>query len=156
MTSDEAIAMMVFAGLAGGRLRKVDPKLDKPISHSSVTTRATASPSNDSSSYWAADFSELVTLETRPDYERFGATAYFSREQKLVRIRWSQYALDVYPGDRQWAHAKWVWRCSALVGVYLKVLGMFFECLSLSKFFWLCRTSWLSQSSVSQVSEVSG
>ncbi len=28
-----------------------------------------------------------------------------------------RYALDVRPGDAHWDHAKWVFRCSALVAV---------------------------------------
>lgn len=42
--------------------------------------------------------------------------AYFNASQHLVRIRWSSVGMDVRPGQPAWEHAKWVWRCSALVG----------------------------------------
>ena len=134
VTSDEAISMMVFAGLAGGRLHPVTTTpstiasiaaIIDELGSSSASATATTNTSSSSTiakddaaaERWVADFSELVGLETRPGYERFGAAAYFDAEQRLVRIRWSMYSLDVRPGDAQWAHAKWVWRCSALMGI---------------------------------------
>jgi uncharacterized membrane protein YkgB len=43
--------------------------------------------------------------------------AFFDAKQKLLRIRWSEHALDVRPGDKHWNHAKWVFKCSALLGI---------------------------------------
>lgn len=35
---------------------------------------------------------------------------------RLVRIYWAAALRDVHRGGADWEHAKWVWRCSALVG----------------------------------------
>eukprot|EP00286_Rhodomonas_abbreviata_P001119 CAMPEP_0181288858 /NCGR_PEP_ID=MMETSP1101-20121128/566_1 /TAXON_ID=46948 /ORGANISM="Rhodomonas abbreviata, Strain Caron Lab Isolate" /LENGTH=1147 /DNA_ID=CAMNT_0023393027 /DNA_START=146 /DNA_END=3589 /DNA_ORIENTATION=+ len=100
--SDEAVSAMCFAGMAAVRVKKLSPE------QLAVET--------DNATYMV-DFSEMVHLETRPGYEQFGATAFFNTSQNLVRIRWTEYALNVRPGDRHWKHAKWVFKCSALVGI---------------------------------------
>ena len=98
VTSDEAIVQMVFAGICGGRLRRsANPDLD--------------------GAFWSVNFDELVNFETRPGFERFGAIAFFSKQQKLIRIHWSMKGIDVYPNSTYWNHAKWVFRSSALVGI---------------------------------------
>ena len=98
VTSDDVITQMVFAGLAGDRLEKINGgDIDGAV--------------------WKADFSELVTLDVRPGYENFGATAYFDSDLKLVRIFWAFQAINVYPNNSHWGHAKWVFRCSALLGI---------------------------------------
>ena len=98
VTSDDVITQMVFAGLAGNRLEKINGgDIDDAV--------------------WKADFSELVTLDVRPSYENFGATAYFNSDLKLVRIFWAFKAINVYPNNSHWGHAKWVFRCSALLGI---------------------------------------
>jgi hypothetical protein len=96
VTSDETIAQMCFAGLAGVRLRP------------SAETDALGSR-------FVADFLELAQLPVRPGFERYGAAAYFNVKQEVTKIRWRK--IDVVPGHPMWAHAKWVFRCSALLGI---------------------------------------
>jgi len=95
VTSDSAIAQMCFAGVAGGRVRRLEEER------------------NDGSVYMV-DFSEMHGLPVRFGFERFGATAFFNAAQDLTAIRWR--AMDVTPGHAKWEHAKWVFRCSALIG----------------------------------------
>lgn len=98
-TSDEAVSAMCFAGMAAPRVVRLPDDKD---------TDAAA---------FVVDFSGLVTLDVRAGFGRYGATAFFDAKQKLVRIRWSEHALDVRPGDKHWNHAKWVFKCSALLGI---------------------------------------
>lgn len=59
--SDETIARMAFAGLAGDRVRMLSPE--------------ERSRDNDSDgAVFVADFGEMAALEVRPGFERFGAT----------------------------------------------------------------------------------
>ncbi len=71
--SDHAITIMCFAGFAAVRLAEMPP---------------TDSPDQDGAVF-QVDVSELAALQVRPGYERYGATAFFDADTKLVRIRWS-------------------------------------------------------------------
>jgi hypothetical protein len=96
VTSDATIAQMCFAGMAGSR---VTTMLEK----------------DEFGSRFKVDFSELAALPVREGFERFGATAFFNAKQEVTRIRWK--SVDVVPGHPHWEHAKWVFRCSALLGI---------------------------------------
>lgn len=97
MTSDEAMARIAFAGIGAYRLARVtEPDPDGAV--------------------WVSDFAFMSSFEVREGFERYGAVAYFDGEQRLVRIHWCHGHDDVRPGDPRWEHAKWVWRCTLLVG----------------------------------------
>jgi len=102
VTSDDAIVQMVFAGMCGSRVMR----MTKEQTNADVDK-----------AMWSVDFTELAGLETRAGFERFGAKAFFDKTQKLVRIYWSHGGMSVRPGDLEWAHAKWVFRCSSLVAI---------------------------------------
>ena len=98
-TSDEAVSAMCFAGMAAPRVIRLSNDTDPD------------------GAVFMVDFSEMVGLDTRPGYGRYGATAFFDARQKLVRIRWLEHSINVRPGHKHWNHAKWVFKCSALVGI---------------------------------------
>eukprot|EP00927_Polykrikos_kofoidii_P003556 TRINITY_DN11429_c0_g1_i1.p1 TRINITY_DN11429_c0_g1~~TRINITY_DN11429_c0_g1_i1.p1 ORF type:complete len:1192 (-),score=142.78 TRINITY_DN11429_c0_g1_i1:30-3605(-) len=70
------------------------------------------------------DVMALKDFEVRPAFERLGAIAVFKRttgwlsrglgEWKLTAIAWGHAGplAVVRPGEKNWEHAKWVWRCS--------------------------------------------
>jgi len=64
------------------------------------------------------DTGVLATLSVRPSFERLGAIAVFKRESNdkwtLTAIDWKHGDKVVRPGDHDWEHAKWAWRCSIL------------------------------------------
>ncbi len=97
MSSDEAMARIAFAGL--GALRTLPITGDDP-----------------DAAVWANDWAFMSSLSVREGFERYGAIAYFDSDQRPVRIHWSHAQRDVRPGDADWEHAKWAWRCSLLTG----------------------------------------
>lgn len=97
MESDEAMSRLAFAGLGALRLLPV------------------TEPDSDGVA-WVSDMAFMSAFDVRPGFERYGAIAYFDSEQRPVRIHWCHAHRDVYPGDPDWSHAKWVWRCTLLVG----------------------------------------
>eukprot|EP01065_Artemidia_motanka_P030255 TRINITY_DN36270_c0_g1_i1.p1 TRINITY_DN36270_c0_g1~~TRINITY_DN36270_c0_g1_i1.p1 ORF type:complete len:636 (+),score=164.66 TRINITY_DN36270_c0_g1_i1:61-1968(+) len=113
-TSDEAISRWAFAGLAAHRLecpgvtgRKAD------LVQGFVKVEGTV-PADE---HCQVAFSWMGIFSVRPGFERYGATAFFSKDRKLTKIWWDFGAKMVKPGDADWAHAKWVWKCSVLTGV---------------------------------------
>ena len=102
MTSDSAMCRLAFAGLGGYRttLCKVahaeDPRLR--------------------SARWECDYSYLGNYEVRPGFERYGAKALFDSAQRPLAIWWCHGKCWVFPEETDWDHAKWVWRCSMMVG----------------------------------------
>jgi len=66
---------------------------------------------------WKADFSLLADFAVRDGFERYGATAFFLADQSLHHIYWCSQERDIFPGDPEWAHAKWVWKNSMLVQI---------------------------------------
>lgn len=102
MTSDAAMSRIGFAGL--GALRMLPP--------ASLAPGVEVEPGT----AWVSDLSYLGAYEVREGFERYGARACFDAEQRPIAIYWSHGATWVRPGDAGWAHAKWVWRCSLLVG----------------------------------------
>lgn len=102
MSSDQAMARLAFAGLGGYRtcLFQADPAEDSRLS----TAR------------WVSDFSYLGNYEVRAGFERYGAKAVFDQQQRPMAIWWCHGKRWVFPKDPDWAHAKWVWRSSIMVG----------------------------------------
>eukprot|EP00755_Sulcionema_specki_P014854 Sspe_Gene.57809::Locus_31720_Transcript_1_1_Confidence_1.000_Length_3684::g.57809::m.57809 len=100
-TSDEALARWCFAGLAAHTLVRLNAsKGDKAV--------------------YMSDWRWLHTLEVREGFERYGAAVYFDEKKNPLRIDWSHANKTVYPNDADWAHAKWVFRCSCLMGVTMR------------------------------------
>ena len=108
VTSDVALARMTFAGYAGQRLRLLTTA-EQNIERDEQNEELRA--------VYVSDFSDLLSLEVRAGYERFGARAYFNGKNVLVKIHWSAANIMVRPGEKYWEHAKWVWRCSSLLGI---------------------------------------
>ena len=61
---------------------------------------------------YEVDTTILSGLETRPGYEMYGANAYFGEDRKLMEIYVSSMGKTIKPEDKEWMHAKWVWRVS--------------------------------------------
>ena len=97
MSSDEAMSRLAFSGL--GALRLLPVRGDDP-----------------DGAKWVSDLAFMSAFDVRPGFERYGAIAYFDASQRIVRIHWSHSHVDVRPGDADWEHAKWAWRCTLLVG----------------------------------------
>ena len=66
---------------------------------------------------YEVDTTVLSKFETRPGYEMYGANAFFGKDKKLVEIYVSSIKKTVKPGDKEWQHAKWVWRASLVTHV---------------------------------------
>ena len=72
-------------------------------------------------------------VPVRPGNEPLGACAYFAADRTLLRI-YSGYDDTTYvPGDDNWEHAKWHWRCAvfAFVTVANHLGGLHFVCSEL-------------------------
>jgi len=99
MSSDAAQSRLAFAGLGALRLLPVAEPADDP-----------------DGAVWVSDFGWMAQFDVRDGFERYGAMAYFNAAQEIVRIHWSHENRDVRPGDAEWEHAKWAWRCTLMVG----------------------------------------
>lgn len=103
MQSDAAMSRLAFAGLGALRLlpyAKADDDPDKELAGAA----------------WQHDLSFLGRYEVRDGFERYGARAVFGADQRPMAIFWSEGRRWVFPRDPGWAHAKWAWRCSLMVG----------------------------------------
>jgi hypothetical protein len=89
---DATISNMAFFGIGQNFLKKATGKEGK-ISYEVDTT-------------------VLSGLETRPEYEMYGANAFFGEDRKLMEIYVSSMGKTIKPEDKEWMHAKWVWRVS--------------------------------------------
>jgi len=62
------------------------------------------------------DITALSKYEVRHAFEHLGAKAYFKVEANgdfgITAIEWNQGQKLVSPGDAEWEHCKFVWRCS--------------------------------------------
>jgi len=104
MSSNDAMSRFAFSGLVAHHTHRV------------------ADLDSDGIVY-VNDFSWLAPLAVRPGFERYGATLYFDKDTRLRKIYWSHGDRNVTavargePGWKAWEHAKWAFRCSAIVGV---------------------------------------
>lgn len=114
-SSDKAISRWCYAGMAAHRLQcpgitgyRVGMSMDsEPVQ-------------NKTDEYCLVDFSWLSGFEVREGFETYGATAFFDKERKLTKIHWSHGDKTVTPKDSEWAHAKWAFKVSVLLGVTLR------------------------------------
>ncbi len=107
MRSDGAMSRLVFAGLGALRLM--------PYPH------VEGAPTRFANAAWHHDMTFLANYEVRAGFERYGARAVFDADQRPIGIFWSHKNEWVFPpaegaSDAEWMHAKWVWRCSLMVG----------------------------------------
>ncbi len=103
MRSDAAMSRLVFAGLGALRLlpyAKAEGDPDKELAGAA----------------WQHDLSFLGRYEVRDGFERYGARAVFDADQRPIAVFWCEGRRWVFPRDPEWAHAKWAWRCSLMVG----------------------------------------
>ena len=63
------------------------------------------------------DTTALGTLKIREGFEKYGAKAVFAMDKTVSYIYVCAFDKDVFPGDEDWEHAKWVWRISLLAFV---------------------------------------
>ena len=68
---------------------------------------------------YEVDTTVLGGLETRSGHEMYGANAFFGEDRKLMEIHVSSMDKIIKPGDKEWMHAKWVWRVSLVTLVTL-------------------------------------
>lgn len=101
LSTDPALEQFAFYGLAAHTIERIDPE-------------------NESNIVYISNFSWMSVLEVRPDFEPYGATAFFDRRGKVLKIFWDYGKKDVFPGDTDWNHTKWVYKCSVLVSVTVK------------------------------------
>jgi len=90
---DDTISNMAFYGIGQNFLKKATGKEGKIAYEVDCTT-------------------VLSGLETRSGYERYGANAFFGEDRKLMEIHVSSMGKTIKPKDKEWMHAKWVWRVS--------------------------------------------
>lgn len=102
VTSDAAMSRLAFAGLGALRLVAYQP--------------ADGDPEEMRSAKWVSNMSYMYAYEVREGLERYGATAWFDAEQRLMGIYWCHGQKLVKPGEADWEHAKWAWRCTLMVG----------------------------------------
>lgn len=107
MRSDAAMSRLAFAGLAALRLM--------PYRH------VEGEPASFGNAAWDHDITFLANYEVREGFERYGARAVYDGDQRPIGIYWSHGSKWVFPpaagaSDAEWMHAKWVWRCSLMVG----------------------------------------
>lgn len=102
MGSDAAMSRLAFAGL--GALRLLPYRA------------AEGDPASLADAAWQHDLSFLADYPVRPGFERYGARAIFGADQRPAAIYWGHGQRWVFPQDPEWAHAKWAWRCTLMVG----------------------------------------
>ncbi len=104
MRSDAAMSRLGFAGLGALRMLPYKP------------AKGAEAPDDLAKAAWDHDITFLSNYAVREPFERYGARALFDQDQRPIGIYWSHASKWVRPGDADWAHAKWVWRCSLMVG----------------------------------------
>lgn len=114
VSSDEVVSMIAFAGLASHRLIKItsDNFLQLP-EHLQVLAKKF-------NTVYISDWSWMYGLKVREGFEPYGATAFFGESTELFGIWWPHGNKTVLPGEKEWVHVKWVWRCSVVTGATLR------------------------------------
>jgi len=114
VTSDEAISMICFSGLAAQHLVRVGSRV---YSHLPAPIQQACADSNAS---YVVDFSWMSTLEVRDGFERYGATVFIDEDANVIKMYWAHGDKFINPGEAGWEHVKWVFRSSLVTGVTLK------------------------------------
>ena len=99
MSSDAAMSRLAFAGLGALRLMPYARQEGDPALPGAA---------------WQHDLGFLSRYAVRPGFERYGARAVFDEAQEPIAL--CRESVWHRPGDAGWAHAKWAWRCSLMVG----------------------------------------
>ena len=101
---DETVSDIAFYGIGQNFLRKTEDNAGN-------------------GAVYEVDTTILSQIETRSGFEMFGANAFFGKDKKLLQIYVSSMGRMIKPGDEEWQHAKWVWKCSVMtlvsVGTHL-------------------------------------
>lgn len=97
VTSDRAMALLAFQGLAAHRLARLD---DDP-----------------GGAAYAVDLSWMCGFAVRLGLEPYGACAYFSADRTLLRVYTSHDDTTHMPTDASWEDAKWRWRSALFAAV---------------------------------------
>jgi len=97
VTSDRAMSLLAFQGLAAHRLAPLD---DDP-----------------EGAAYAVDLSWMCGFAVRPGLEPYGACAYFAADRKLLRVYTSHDDTTHRPGAASWEDAKWRWRSALFAAV---------------------------------------
>ena len=112
MTSDDALSHIAFSGVAAHRLTTTD---SPAFAHdASKEVQALAKSLN---ARYVVDFDFMKDLPVRAGFEAYGACLFLSAAGTPIGIHW--WDKVVKKGDKDWEHAKFVWRSSAVVGVTL-------------------------------------
>jgi len=97
VTSDRAMSLLAFQGLAAHRLAPLD---DDP-----------------GGAAYSVDLSWMHGFAVRPGLEAYGACAYFAADRTLLRVYTSHDDATHRPTDASWEDAKWRWRCALFAAV---------------------------------------
>merc|ERR1719206_1334251 len=107
LCSDDAMSRLAFSGLCCHYTQQIakDGDADVPIPKGAD---------------FVADFSALSTFRVKPGYEQYGAIAYFDAKYSIVGIYWCHAKRMVMPRDKDWEHAKYVWRTTMFAFVTVR------------------------------------
>jgi len=107
LCSDEAMSRLAFSGVCCGYTRGISED-----SHAGGRVPSGAA--------FVCDLSALSTYPVKDGYERYGAIAYFGAKYGVVGIYWCHAERVVSPQDKDWEHAKYVWRTTIIAQCTLK------------------------------------
>jgi hypothetical protein len=97
VTSDRAMSLLAFQGLAAHRLAPLD---DDP-----------------GGAAYSVDLSWMHGFAARTGLESYGACAYFAADRTLLRVYTSHDDATHRPSDASWEDAKWRWRSALFAAV---------------------------------------
>eukprot|EP01084_Bolivina_argentea_P058422 106692_1 len=69
--------------------------------------------------FFKNDVTFLSEYKVRPEFEKYGACAYFDQRYKVKQIYLSHTDSIYKPSQTEWEHAKWVWKVSVSVATFL-------------------------------------
>ena len=127
MSSDDAMSRFCFSGIAAHHTRRVESRADEGIMYVTDFSwleglEVRTSLVNITNTYTRTHYTRThhTRTQVRAGFERYGATAYFDENAKLVKMWWSHGKVNLTSSDREWNHVKFAFRCSALLGVTVK------------------------------------
>eukprot|EP00484_Ammonia_sp_Unknown_P003353 CAMPEP_0197075156 /NCGR_PEP_ID=MMETSP1384-20130603/211469_1 /TAXON_ID=29189 /ORGANISM="Ammonia sp." /LENGTH=843 /DNA_ID=CAMNT_0042513999 /DNA_START=71 /DNA_END=2600 /DNA_ORIENTATION=+ len=103
-SSDYWLTLMAFTGFAAHRTQPLEPSDE----HHGC--------------YYVSDVSFLYAYGVRKGYDKYGAIAYFDEKYCITKIFVSHTGKTYTPNSyvkAEWNHAKWVWKVSVTVAVFL-------------------------------------